>query len=452
MEKSTAEKALSLNLIRPLYGTIAEIGAGQEVARWFFKVGGAAGTIAKAMSAYDMKFSDDIYGREDSGRYVVESRVRKMLDHEYGLLETRLGEKEKSEKYYFAFADTVAAKSFKYTGDCHGWMGLRFQTNPTEDHSQVILHVRMLDTTNLQQQEALGILGVNLAYACYNYRDDLKAFLGSLLDGELEGRIEVNVVRFEGELFKKTDNIWANLLLIDQGLCKSILLPHGEQPSHLAEEFYNKQVIIHRGSFNPPLQTDIDILKCARDHYCGAKTEDFCAPYLCSETYFKREIESIDDVYARIQLLQQCNQNILVTEFDRTYKLTEYIGQFTDNHINVVFRAKKIIDILENEKLASLDRLARIFNERTRMYIYPVNAEKIPEGVRKDPKKKLFNLSDYQPSELNHHLYNHLITSGYIQELTNFDESLAIWDEESCKDLKSKDQKKWQKLVACQVG
>jgi hypothetical protein len=451
MEKSTAEKALSLNLIRPLYGTIAEIGAGQEVARWFFKVGGAAGTIAKAMSAYDMTFSDDIYGKEESGRYVVESRVRRMLDHEYSLLESRLSEQENNEKYYFAFADTVAAKSFKYSGDCHGWMGLKFQQTPTDEPSQVILHVRMLDNTNLHQQEALGILGVNLAYACYHYSDDIGAFLASLIEGGLEGRVEVNVAHFEGPLFEKVDSIEASLLLIEKKLCKTILIPESGSISHLAEEFYNKQVIIHRGTFDPPLQTDIDILKSARDHYCGEKTEGFCDPYLVSEVFYNREKDNFDQLIKKVNLLRRCKQNILITEFERTFQLTEYVALFTNNHINVVFRATKVIQILENERLASLDRLSRIFNERTRMYIYPVDSAQIPKNLQKDPSKPLFNLSNYKPSDLNTHLYNHLIASEYIQELTNFDPELAKWDSKSCQELKSKDEKAWKKLLACEL-
>ena len=451
MEKSTAEKALSLNLLKPLYGSIAEIGAGQEVSRWFFKVGGAAGTIAKAMSAYDMTFSDDIYGREDSGRYVVESRVQKMIDHEYSLLESRLSDEINKEKFFFAFADTVAAKSFKYKGDCHGWMAVKFQKTPTEKPSQVILHVRMLDNTNLHQQEALGALGVNLIYACYNHTDNLEDFLVSLFDGDLRDRLEINVVRFEGPQFKDVDQTQVNLLLFKNNLTHTILIPAQNSVSHLAEEFYEKQVIIHRGQFDPPLQTDIDILRSARDHYCSEKTEGFCDPYLVSEVYFNRETDQFDDLLRKVSMLKKCNQNILVTDFERTFKLTEYVAQFTNNHINVVFRATKVINILENERLASLDRLARIFNERTRMYIYPVDAAKVPKKLQKDSNLELFNLSNYKPSDLNINLYKHLIASEYIQELTNYKPDLAKWDMESMAELKNKDKKAWESLLACEV-
>jgi hypothetical protein len=446
---STAEKALSLNLIKPLYGSIAEIGAGQEVARWFFKVGGAAGTIAKAMSAYDMAFSDDIYGKEDSGRYVVESRVRRMLEHEYSLLESRLSEQDNREKYFFAFANTVAAKSFKYSGDCHGWVGLKFQHSPDEEPSQVILHVRMLDSTNLRQQEALGTLGVNLIYACYHLHKDQNAFLSSMLDGELSDSIEINMVHFEGPLFKEIDPVQSQLLLLKTGLTQLVLIPAHKKPSHLGEELYNKQVIIHRGQFNPPIKTDLDILRAARDHYCGQKVEGLCDPYLISEIYATAKGINTQDICQRVSWLQQCGQNVMVTNFDRTYKLTEYVAQFTDNHINIVFRASKILSILENEKLASLDRLSRIFNERTRMYIYPVNGAQVSDGLKKDKSQALFNLSNYKPSDLNQFLYQHLVLSGYIQELTNFDPQLAPWDAQSGESLRSQKPKDWETLLSC---
>ena len=424
--KSIDEKALSLNLIKPLYGTIAEIGAGQEVARWFFKVGGAAGTIAKAMSAYDMTFSNDIYGKEESGRYVVESRVLKMLDHEYSLLESRLTETQENKKLFFAFANTVAAKSYKYQGDCHGWLGLRFQQTPNSIPNQVILHVRMLDQSNLQQQEALGVLGVNLIYACYNHFKNIDTFLKSLMDGHLEHRIEVNMIQLEGSIFGSVDNHLVNLKLVKHKLTRAVLIPGSGKISHTGEELYEKQVIIHRGQFNPPLKTDLDILESARKHYCGSKTKNFCDPYLINEIYLNEKEEKTENLLKQIQVLQKYRQNVMVSDFDRTYKLTEYIARWTNNQIAVVFRATKIIDILENKRLASLDRLSRIFNERTRMYIYPVDAEKIPRENRKNLSKKIFSLSDYKPSELNHYLYKHLISSGSLQELIDFDNSLVL--------------------------
>jgi hypothetical protein len=332
------------------------------------------------------------------------------------------------EKYFFAFANTVAAKSYKYHGDCHGWVGLKFQHSPSEPPSQVILHVRMLDATNLRQQEALGVLGVNLIYACYHYHQDLPTFLSSLLEGDLKNSIEVNLIRLEGPIFAKIDATQANLLLLQRGLTPAILLSQDKGPAHLGEELYNKQVIIHRGQFDPPIKTDQDILRSARDHYCGEKTEGLCDPYLIHEIQFDPAQMNLEQLTIRVRDLEKCQSHIMVTSFDRTYKLTEYIARFTNNHIMVVFRASKILEILENEKLASLDRLSRIFNERTRLYIYPVAAHRVHDDLKKDPSQGLFNLSNYQPSDLNKYLYLHLSTSGYLQELNNFDPHIAAYE------------------------
>ena len=173
---NTEQKALSINLNNDIYGTFAEIGAGQEVARYFFKVGGAAGTVAKTMSAYDMAVSDSIYGRGESGRYVCEERLQRMLNREFSLLENRLRQDRPSTQF-FAFANTVAASSFKTKSTGHGWLGVRFQSKPNEPPSDVILHVQLLDNQNYLQQEALGIIGVDLVYACFHYIDESEKFI-----------------------------------------------------------------------------------------------------------------------------------------------------------------------------------------------------------------------------------------------------------------------------------
>ena len=248
----------------------------------------------------------------------------------------------------------------------------------------------------------------------------------SLMDGNLEHRIEINMIHLEGSVFDPVDNRLINLKLVEHKLARAVLIPKSGKTSHIGEELYEKQVIIHRGKFDPPLKSDLDILESARKRYCDSETKNFCDPYLINEIYFNEKEKKIENLLEQISILQNHGQNVMVSNFDRTYKLTEYIAQWTNNKIAVVFRATKIIEILENKRLASLDRLSRIFNERTRMYIYPVRAEKIPGENRKNLSKEIFSLSDYKPSELNHHLYKHLSSSEYIQELTDFNESLVL--------------------------
>lgn len=207
---STNEKARSINLSKSYFGTIAEIGAGQEISRWFFKVGGASGTIAKAISAYDMAFSDAIYGPEPSGRYVVESRLRRMLDYEYNLLETRSKTEIIEKRKLFCIANTIAAKSPKYKGDCHGWIGLKYQSELHQKPNEIIIHIRLLDSTNLQQQETLGILGVNLVYAAHICEGNVSRFLTHLCDNDLRSSVEINLLHISGPAFPNIDPIDAN--------------------------------------------------------------------------------------------------------------------------------------------------------------------------------------------------------------------------------------------------
>ena len=212
----TKQKALQINLDRSIYGSFAEIGAGQEVAANFFKAGGASGTIAKTISAYDMAFSDAIYGEEASGKYVCEPRLMKMLNREYKLLQVRLMDSA-DEKRFFAFANTVSALNFQKTNDAHGWIGLRFQLQPNGAFNDVVIHVNMLDNDNVLQQQALGIIGVNLIYACYHYHADPEKLLVSLLDDLSTDRIEIDMIRFVGPDFTEVDNRLMSLYLVKYG-------------------------------------------------------------------------------------------------------------------------------------------------------------------------------------------------------------------------------------------
>src|SRR5216117_3449784 len=238
MEIGTDEKALEMNLDPTKYGTFAEIGAGQEVARRFFRVGGAAGTIAKTMSAYDMTFSDAIYGPAD--RYVSRVRLQTMLDHEYDLLIERLDRKFGAEKTFFVFADTVAARSFKERNESHGWLGVRFQSQPRAQPSQIIIHVRLLDEGNVEQQEALGVIGVNLLHGAF-YDCQPEKLISSLQENLASGRIEVDMIKFSGPLFQNVDNRLMSLQLVSQGLTNAVMFKADGETVQPAEVFYKRR-------------------------------------------------------------------------------------------------------------------------------------------------------------------------------------------------------------------
>src|SRR3984893_14645576 len=262
---STHQKALRVNLDPERYGTFAEIGAGQEVARWFFQVGAAAGTISKTMSAYDMAVSDAIYGR--SKRYVSRERLQSMLDHEHSLNLERLRLARGDSTAFFAFADTVAARNYQGTNECHGWMGVKYQAHPRDDDSQVLIHVRMLDHENELQQETLGIVGVNLLYAAFFLHHKPELMLESLLDGLTTAPIAIDMIEFSGIEFRHVDNRVMSLKLVQLGLSGAAMFgPSGEvlQPSEVLRK---RPVLVERVSFRPVTKVNIDMIRSARERF-----------------------------------------------------------------------------------------------------------------------------------------------------------------------------------------
>lgn len=257
--KTILEKALDINVDPLFYGSFAEIGAGQEVARQFFQAGRASQTIALTISAYDMTFSDVIYGREKNGRYVCQSRVEKMLDKEYAKLIERLAEARGDKTCFFSFADTVATSSEGSKRSCHGWLGVRFQTKPNSEPSTVILHVRMLDKHRLQQQETLSKLGVNLIHSCLYEHKNPDNFLAGLFDQIKKDALAVDVVLFTGDAFKKYDPILFNLNLVSLGWSEAILVDENGQLQHPGDYLFGKSLLIQRGFFSPVTNTHLDI-------------------------------------------------------------------------------------------------------------------------------------------------------------------------------------------------
>ncbi|MDB5388133.1 MAG: hypothetical protein JWM11_3779, partial [Planctomycetaceae bacterium] len=261
----TRQKTLRINLDLRRYGTFAEIGAGQEVVRWFFRVGGAAGTIAKSISAYDMTVSDAYYGTCE--RYVCQQRLQSMLDYEYEHALAQLNETRGDTTAFFAFADTVSARNFKGTNECHGWMGVKFQAHPRDQDSQVIIHVRMLDTDNALQQEALGIVGVNLLYgACFMHHEP-EQFLESLLDNLSIQRLEIDMIQFSGIAFRHVDNRIMSLKLVQLGLSNAAMFAADGTMLQPSEVLYKKPILVERGSFRPVSHVNIDMLRCALEKF-----------------------------------------------------------------------------------------------------------------------------------------------------------------------------------------
>src|SRR6187402_1525939 len=261
----THTKALKINLDSRFYGTMAEIGAGQEVVRWFFRVGGAAGTIAKSISAYDMQVSDAIYG--DTERYVSRQRLQSMLDHESQLNIDRLAEARGDSTSFFAFADTVVARSYKGGNECHGWMGVKFQAHPRDEPSQIIIHVRMLDNEAGLQQEALGIIGVNLLYGAFFLHHEPERLMDSLLDQLTVGRLEIDMIDFKGIEFRYVDNRIMSMKLVQLGLSGAAMFGPDRQVLQPSEVLYKKAILVERGSFRPVTHVNLDMMHSALEKF-----------------------------------------------------------------------------------------------------------------------------------------------------------------------------------------
>jgi len=410
-EMKANKKAFEINMRKPIYGTFAEIGAGQEVARRFFHVGGAAGTIAKTISAYDMTFSDAIYGK--SSRFVSRQRLGEMLDHEYRLLIERLDVKAGSEKTFFAFADTVAARSYKTKNESHGWMGIRFQSTPRSQPNEIILHVRMLDDENLSQQEALGVVGVNLIYGAYFLRRDPKAFVASLLDDLDATRIEIDVIRFSGPDFACLDNRIMCLELVTQGLAQAVLFRGDGEVIQAADAFYRKPLLVERGSFRPLTNVANDMLECGRTMFQVEEDLGDEQPEILLEITMKHLMRSgqldLQDFLDRVDMLGALGRTVLISNYGEYYRLIHYLRRYTDRPIGLPLGVPTLEGIFDEKYYANLDGgilegLGRLFKKGVRLYIYPTTNE----------KGHILNASSFPVEPSLRALYSYLLENRYI--------------------------------------
>lgn len=440
----TQRKALEVNMDARRYGTFAEIGAGQEVVRWFFRAGGAAGTIAKSMSAYDMSVSDAIYGKCD--RYVSRSRLESMLKYEQQLNIDRLGEARGDTTAFFTFANTVAAQSFKGNVECHGWMGVTFQAHPRDQDSQIILHVRMLDRENAQQQEALGIVGVNLLYGAFFYHYEPEMLLKSLMDGISSSRIEIDMIEFTGIEFRHVDNRIMSLRLVELGLSEAAMFgPSGEvlQPS---EVLHKRPVIVERGSFRPVTHVNLDMMRCTREKFLAETDSTGEEPLQLFEITMRnlRAEGSIDlkDFLARADVLSACGMTVLISDYFEFYRLAGYLSQFTKKRIGLVMGVPTLIDLFDVTYYANLEggileAFGRLFKNDHKLYVYPLR--------NSDGSLTTTETMDFS-SELQK-LFGYLVECGWIDQLENYNaQYLSIFSRDVLQKIQSRDAA-WETMV-----
>lgn len=382
---SVEAKALRINLNKYIYGTFAEIGAGQEVARHFFRSGGASGTIAKTISAYDKNFSDNIYGEEDDKRYVTEARLNKMLNHEMRLLEERISREENPHKMFFTYANTVTTIDFAKKFKGHGWMGIRYQIDPKQPYSEITLHVRFHQTEARLQQEVLGLIGVNLVYGAFYKYNEPKKLLRYLYDNIDEDAIEIDTINFNGPLFEEVDNRLMSLQLVRNGMTDAVMFnPEGNNILP-ARELYKKNILTLRGSFRPVTLVNIDMFEKALDAFIHEPEVEEDKTVVIFEITLSnlRAQGEIDekDFMDRAKLLCSLGHVVMISNFKEYYKLVDYLSQYTKKQMALCMGVNNFVEIFDEQYYQDLgggilEAFGKMFYINLKVYLYPMKDDK----------------------------------------------------------------------------
>ncbi len=448
---NTGEKALALNLDAKTYGTFAEIGAGQEVARWFFSVGGAAGTVAKSISAYDMKVSDGFYG--PAQRYVSRQRLQAMLDQEFKELVSRLREYRGDSKCFFAFANSVATRVPGKPENGRGWMGIRFQKRPCDEPSEIIMHAHLLDSTAAAEREALGALGVNLVYAAFFLRDNPVGFITSLMDGLSRQRVEIDMIKFSGPAFENLDNRLMSLQLVEQNFTDAAMFTADGEVVQPSEVLYKRPILVERGSFRPATKLTLDLLERARDQFLSEPNVKGQEPVVLAEMTLRSLVERPDvghtDFLARADILHALGFNVLISRFEQHYQVAEYLAAYTDQLIGFAAGLPTVRQQVAEEKYYTdlpggvLESVGRLFKRSVKMYVYPT----------RDPASgRVQTLDDAATPAPWNHLHKLLREIGKIEPIRSFDESLlSIHTTEVLAQIESGDLS-WEEKVPPKVA
>ncbi len=438
------EKALKVNLDARRYGSFAEIGAGQEVVRWFFRAGGAAGTVAKSICAYDMKVSDTIYG--DCKRYVSRERLQAMLDIEQELNHTNLKNIRGDDTAFFAFADTVSARNYAGTNECHGWMGIKFQAHPRDEESQIIVHVRMWDNDAKAQQEALGMVGTNLVYGACFLNHEPEQLLKSLLDGLSTDRIEIDMIEFSGIAFRNVDNRIMSLRLVELGLTDAAMFSAKGEVLQPSSVFRKKPVLIERGRFRPITHVNVDMLECALNQF---EAEDDIEE---GETITVMEMNmanlradgklDLKDFISRAEVLAAAGHAVLISNFSMFYQLAQFISRYTSRRLGIAMGVPTLFERFDQENYNNLqggmlEGFGRLLKNDIKMFIYPtIN----PDGSKT-------TLDNIKIEGAHKHLFDYLVGEERIVAIEGYREDvLNIFSQDVYNKIRKGDAS-WEESV-----
>jgi len=423
---STNRKALRINMNPLIYGSFAEIGGGQEVARNFFQAGGASGTVAKTISAYDKSFSDKLYNRNREGRYVSEGRLLKMLDTEYSDLINLLQENKNPDTSFFSFANTVETINYSKSNIAHGWMGVKFQFRPGMEANQVIMHVNLKENDALLQQQTLGILGVNLLFACYFHKDRPNEFLRSLFDNLSRDRIEITMIRMSGPDLEYVDNRLLAVQLVKNGMTNAVMFDRKGNVQQPSDMLYKKNVLAFRGSFRPITYVGFDMLKSSYSifkkdrHYRRDNTIAVCEMTL-NNLMEEGELDE-RDFLDRVDILNGMGQHVMVSTFREYYKLVGYFSRFKIDRLRIVIGIPTFLNVLDekyykNLRGGILEALGRLFPENVKFYVYPTLSSISIEN--KDSYGELLTSRNIFLDEKIKPLFDYLVSHGKIIDIEN---------------------------------
>lgn len=443
---SAKQKALKINLDPTIYGSMVEIGAGQEVARNFFRAGSASGTIAKTMSAYDKDFSDAIYGKEEHGRYVCKSRLLNMLSHEYGLLEERLNKIDFPERRYFAFADTVSTINYQKTTKGHGWVGVRFQREVNSKPNDIILHVNLHDQDAKLQQATIGILGTNLLHACF-YSSEPKKILKNLYDNLSRANIDIDMVNFYGPDFDDIDNRLLSLTLVKEGMTNSVIFtPDGlnHQPYDI---LYKKNILTLRGSFRPVTKVNIDMLENGLEKFKSdqkIKEDNIQLLFEITLSNLRSEGEVDEqDFLDRVDILCSLGYTVMISNFRKYYKVIEYLSQFSSSRMGLIIGVDNLIEMFEEKYYRNLnggilEAFGIIFTRDVKIYLYPFKPSNNTE---------ILNSNNIPIHPRVKALYEYLYINKRIEDINHNSEVLSIFSREVLRLIKDNKQGEWEHMV-----
>ncbi len=452
------QKAFKINMDQAIYGSFAEIGAGQEVARFFFQAGATAGTVARTISAYDMSMSDSLYGDSSGSRYVSKDRLIHMLNYEYDFLVEQLNDSRGDECAFFSFANTIAARSYRGGSRCHGWLGLKFQSKPSAVPSTLILHINLLDQENIFQQQAVGVLGVNMIYAGhYCNHMDQSHFLDVLMEGLSSDRVEIDMISASGDAFHGLDDRLLSLELVRKGLTGAVLFDVDGTVLPVADTLYKQNVLLLRGGFRPPTKYNFDMLESGLRAFKATLAPEeqgntvSLAEISMSKLFARGDLMDYHDFLSRVDLLSMAKQRVLVSRYQDYVSLKEFLAKHTNKHLGLVM-ATYNVEFLLNEMnhleggLGLLGSVGVIFGRRTKAFVYPAVKDELSPDL-----DDLITLDGLQISDKLKPLLQYLRDGGLIMDITDYNSKVVhIWSRIVLELLQS-GESEWEKMVPANI-